>query len=256
MRSPRTGGTASSSSPSSTTPVNSPAASPSGQSTPGVTTRVSRRATGIASAIAGHLGLGITSAPSTPSPLAEEVTAPAPSSSTSKTPSRVERKSHALRSVGGTASLVTSPFPGEYGGSEKCGVHEDDEADEVLMAVCGACAVTVRIYCTSLGLVRRPVLPKLTNRIIAHLPPKMSPGSHSKPAGSDLPPLPSSQHHTSTCPSGIISADARKPPHPESPCWGNINSPVRWRNNRSNQPSIHPHLPAVPDPKAQSTISR
>ena len=55
----------------------------------------------------------------------------------------VEHKSHALRSVENAAERTTCPFPGEYGGREKCGVSEEDEADEVLMAVCGACALLV-----------------------------------------------------------------------------------------------------------------
>lgn len=67
----------------------------------------------------------------------------------------MEPKAHALRSVGGAAQLVTSPFPGHYGGSEKCGVHEEDEADEVLMAICGACALSVRVILISTMLITR-----------------------------------------------------------------------------------------------------
>lgn len=55
----------------------------------------------------------------------------------------VERKSHALRSVEIAAERTPCPFPSEYGGKEKCGVSDEDEADEVLMAVCGACALMV-----------------------------------------------------------------------------------------------------------------
>jgi hypothetical protein len=35
------------------------------------------------------------------------------------------------------------PFPAEYGGKEKLGVSDEDEKDEVLMAVCAACAKLV-----------------------------------------------------------------------------------------------------------------
>lgn len=145
MARPRTGG-ATSIQQNVATPIttrSTPASSVT--STPVTSGRPSRRA-----AAAGPIPAYLTSAPATPSPLADEAATPSSAASTvtSKTPGgtgRVERKAHALRSVGGAAQLVTSPFPGEYGGSEKCGVHEEDEADEVLMAVCGACATTVRI---------------------------------------------------------------------------------------------------------------
>ena len=38
------------------------------------------------------------------------------------------------------------PFPAQYGGKDRCGVTEEDERDEVLMAVCAACATTVSAY--------------------------------------------------------------------------------------------------------------
>jgi hypothetical protein len=56
----------------------------------------------------------------------------------------VEAKAHGLRSVHGERERVVCPFPGEYGGKEKCGVSTEDLADEVLMAICAACARFVR----------------------------------------------------------------------------------------------------------------
>lgn len=60
-------------------------------------------------------------------------------------------RGHALRSVGAAAAERTPcPFPAEYGGREKCGIHEEDEADEVLMAGCGALALLVSYYICSM----------------------------------------------------------------------------------------------------------
>jgi hypothetical protein len=49
-----------------------------------------------------------------------------------------------LRSVLGQTEKVPCPFPGQYGGRDKCGIAEEDELDSVLMAICSACATMVR----------------------------------------------------------------------------------------------------------------
>ncbi len=69
----------------------------------------------------------------------------------------VEAKSHALRSVFGEKDRAACPFPGEYGGAGRCGVMEEDERDEVLMATCAACASVVSLIrigfnCVLLGI--------------------------------------------------------------------------------------------------------
>lgn len=56
----------------------------------------------------------------------------------------VEPKTHSLRSVGGERERVACPFPEKYGGKDKCGVSDEDEKDETLMALCAALAVSVR----------------------------------------------------------------------------------------------------------------
>lgn len=63
----------------------------------------------------------------------------------------MEAKAHGLRSVHGERERVACPFPGEYGGKEKCAVSAEDLADEVLMAVCAACARLVRAQPVSLS---------------------------------------------------------------------------------------------------------
>ena len=84
-----------------------------------------------------------TSAPPPPStPLSAT---PDASGSTSKSAKAapVEAKAHGLRSVHGERERVACPFPEQYGGNDKCGVSAEDLADEVLMAVCAACASLV-----------------------------------------------------------------------------------------------------------------
>lgn len=85
--------------------------------------------------------------PSTPAAIQPPSAASTPSGRPIFTPIAprppVETKTHALRSVGGNQDRAPSPFPEQYGGKEKCGVSEEDEADEVLMAVCSACASLV-----------------------------------------------------------------------------------------------------------------
>lgn len=81
-------------------------------------------------------------APPTPSPLGQVENV----ASSSKAPRQsVEAKTHGLRSVLGERERTPCPFPGEYGGREKCGVSEEDEKDEVLMALAAACAKMVRL---------------------------------------------------------------------------------------------------------------
>ena len=60
------------------------------------------------------------------------------------TPSRqpIEAKAHGLRSVG-SVDKAECPFPAQFGGCEKCGVSEEDERDESLMAICASIASTV-----------------------------------------------------------------------------------------------------------------
>lgn len=94
--------------------------------------------------------LANSSTPSTPlslTPVPTPITASQPVASSSKPPppSRqpVDFKAHALRSVIGGNERVSCPFPGQYGGRDKCGVMEDEEGDEILMSICAACAAMV-----------------------------------------------------------------------------------------------------------------
>jgi len=57
--------------------------------------------------------------------------------------SYVEPKAHGLRNSSSARERTPCPFPADHGGSVICGVAEDDEADEVLMAICSACAAMV-----------------------------------------------------------------------------------------------------------------
>lgn len=128
-------------------PRNGTAAAPPANNTPTVAARTGRRRQSVSVTTASTAG------PSTPSASSltpyDDPSTPASSSSKFHTPGgvnslgRIEPKAHALRSVGGAADRVPCPFPANYGGSERCGVWEEDEADEVLMAVCAACASTV-----------------------------------------------------------------------------------------------------------------
>nr|XP_018266942.1 uncharacterized protein I303_00922 [Kwoniella dejecticola CBS 10117]OBR89100.1 hypothetical protein I303_00922 [Kwoniella dejecticola CBS 10117] len=54
--------------------------------------------------------------------------------------STVEAKAHGLRSIGGAGERTPCPFPAQYGGKEKCGLMEEDEADEVLMGILASIA--------------------------------------------------------------------------------------------------------------------
>ena len=56
----------------------------------------------------------------------------------------VEAKSHGLRNAQ-EKDKVPCPFPDRYGGKDKCGVCDEDGADEVLMASCAALAMLVSL---------------------------------------------------------------------------------------------------------------
>ena len=104
-----------------------------------------------ASASGSSSGSGSSSKPLTALPTPSST--PAPSipmalSASTGTPRKVkgpavDRKSHALRSVLGEKDRTQCPFPAQYGGRDRCGVVDEDERDEVLMAICAACASTV-----------------------------------------------------------------------------------------------------------------
>lgn len=92
------------------------------------------------------------SSPNTPAPLtpAESLPLAAPSppvAGPSRTPnplskSYVAPKNHQTRNHG-DKDRETCPFPEQYGGGAKCGVTDEDEQDEVLMACCAALAQVV-----------------------------------------------------------------------------------------------------------------
>ncbi|WVQ62449.1 uncharacterized protein L199_000589 [Kwoniella botswanensis] len=73
------------------------------------------------------------STPFTPSPAT-------PSDIGSSSKGRPEAKTHGLRSVGGASERTPCPFPAQWGGRDKCGILEEDEADEVLMSILGSIA--------------------------------------------------------------------------------------------------------------------
>ncbi|WWD16342.1 hypothetical protein CI109_100768 [Kwoniella shandongensis] len=78
-------------------------------------------------------------APSTPLPSGPLT--PSDSAGRSSRPSTVvEAKAHGLRSVGGASERTPCPFPAAWGGKEKCGISDEDEADDVLMSILGAIA--------------------------------------------------------------------------------------------------------------------
>ncbi|RSH85080.1 uncharacterized protein EHS24_006673 [Apiotrichum porosum] len=54
--------------------------------------------------------------------------------------SHVAPKAHGLRNALNARDRTPCPFPSEFGGSEHCGVADEDEADDVLMAICAATA--------------------------------------------------------------------------------------------------------------------
>lgn len=87
-----------------------------------------------------------TTAPSTPLILtpSEPISPPSTSRHHAKQAS-VEAKTHALRSVFGEKERESCPYPGQYGGAAKCGVSDEDEKDEVLMATCAACSSVVSL---------------------------------------------------------------------------------------------------------------
>ncbi|KAK8861734.1 hypothetical protein IAR55_002557 [Kwoniella newhampshirensis] len=111
--------------PTSVTPVPSTKAS-SSASTPRTSHRSHRTST--------------STDPSTPHPTAP-LTPLDSAGRSSRTSTVVEAKAHGLRSVGGASERTPCPFPAAWGGKEKCGITEEDEADEVLMSILGAIAL-------------------------------------------------------------------------------------------------------------------
>lgn len=61
--------------------------------------------------------------------------------------SNIAPKVHGLRNAHTARERVPCPFPGEFGGPQHCGVLDEDLADDVLMAICGACATMVCPIC-------------------------------------------------------------------------------------------------------------
>ena len=108
---------------------------------PSPTTRTSTRVHARhASTSASNIATPVTPVISTPP---EPLSPPSTSRIQSKH-SGITTKSHALRSVLGEKEREPCPYPGQYGGPAKCGVTEEDEKDEVLMATCAACSSVVR----------------------------------------------------------------------------------------------------------------
>nr|XP_019014584.1 uncharacterized protein I206_00667 [Kwoniella pini CBS 10737]OCF53365.1 hypothetical protein I206_00667 [Kwoniella pini CBS 10737] len=93
-----------------------------------------------AAALASASTTGITSAPSTPFTPGPATPSDLGSSSKGRPSSIVESKTHGLRSVGGASERTPCPFPTQWGGRDKCGLTEEDEADEVLMGILGSIA--------------------------------------------------------------------------------------------------------------------
>jgi hypothetical protein len=114
--------------------------------TPPVPTRSSRRRQ------SNSVSSTAPSSPNTPAPVTPADPTPAvplaaPVAGPSRTPnplskSYVAPKNHQTRNHG-DKDRETCPFPELYGGSAKCGVSEEDEQDEVLMACCAALAQVV-----------------------------------------------------------------------------------------------------------------
>jgi hypothetical protein len=117
--------------------------------TPPVPTRSSRRrqSNSVSTAPSSPIAPVTPAEPSPPAPLATPVAGP------SRTPnplskSYVAPKNHQTRNHG-DKDRESCPFPEQYGGSAKCGVSDEDEQDEVLMACCAALAQVVSVLCFS-----------------------------------------------------------------------------------------------------------
>lgn len=120
---------------------------PAHVTTPTIPTRSSarrRQSTSVSSTGSSSPRTPAPSTPAAPSPLA----APSPPvAGPSRTPnplskSYVAPKNHQTRNHG-DKDRAPCPFPDQYGGKVKCGVSDQDEADEYLMATCAALAQTV-----------------------------------------------------------------------------------------------------------------
>ncbi|ORX35327.1 hypothetical protein BD324DRAFT_652461 [Kockovaella imperatae] len=131
---------ASSSTPRQSTIIPPPFSQPGSSNTQTPVTRTRSRRSSVATASSSRTPNAVASssstAPSTP-PLLTPTTELPPKLGRQA----IESKPHALRSVLGEKERSPCPFPTQYGGRDKCAVVEDDERDEVLMAVCGACAI-------------------------------------------------------------------------------------------------------------------
>lgn len=116
-------------------------------STPGGPARASARASARRSSVANmhadHSSPGST--PQTPIDLTLNPFAAASHGSGSRHAPKplVEPKVHGLRHAQGDREKVPAPFPAAYGGKEKCALHDDDEKDEVFVAICSALAEMV-----------------------------------------------------------------------------------------------------------------
>jgi hypothetical protein len=121
--------------------------------TPPAPTRSSarRRQSTSVSIAPSSLRTSLPATPAAPSPLA----APSPPvAGPSRTPnplskSYVAPKNHQTRNHG-DKDRETCPFPEQYGGKAKCGITDEDEQDECLMACCAALAETVSLGCEAM----------------------------------------------------------------------------------------------------------
>nr|XP_019048964.1 hypothetical protein I302_02744 [Kwoniella bestiolae CBS 10118]OCF27894.1 hypothetical protein I302_02744 [Kwoniella bestiolae CBS 10118] len=107
-------------------PIRPAPAPPTGSSTP--IPRTSSRAHRPSTSVSGTPSTPFTPPPATPSDIG------------SSSKGRPEAKTHGLRSVGGASERTPCPFPAHWGGRDKCGISEEDEADEVLMSILGSIA--------------------------------------------------------------------------------------------------------------------
>ncbi|KAL7420103.1 hypothetical protein Q5752_005068 [Cryptotrichosporon argae] len=149
-------------------PARSAAQTPSTTPAP---TRASRRQQSISASASASTPGGLALAPSTPSPApasaspvtsdlayasapqlaargvgraaADElpVAGPGPSSRPRTAAPLIEPKTHGLRNQVQARERQACPYPADYGGKDKCQVHDEDETDDVLMAICAACAI-------------------------------------------------------------------------------------------------------------------
>ncbi|CAK9785322.1 hypothetical protein CC85DRAFT_305280 [Cutaneotrichosporon oleaginosum] len=122
------------------------AAGPSGaavtSSTPTVGTAGPSRPTRTSARSRRSVGGAVPSPPSSAGPLTPADPNPpsTPLGSGSVPKTLVAPKVHGLRNAHTARERVPCPFPADFGGQQQCGVSDEDLADDVLMAICGACA--------------------------------------------------------------------------------------------------------------------